>query len=252
MEKWKGKNAVVTGASAGIGEEIVRDFAKEGINVVALARRVEKLESLKEELKNAPGKVIAVACDVSDKESVVSAFKSIEEIFGTIHILVNNAGVIRDVMVFDNDDDMEAIDKIEEVIQTNLTGLVHCSRKAFRLMEKSDDYGIIINIGSITGFYIPNAGVNYNVYPGTKHAVRATTEVMRQELVKKNNKKIRVAEISPGLVVSELREAAGLPKHKIPEFLRAADVSQAVTFLLMTPHSVNITEIIIKPTGEKF
>lgn len=95
MEKWRGKNAVVTGASAGIGAAIVRDLANAGINVAALARRVERLETLKEELKNAPGKVIAVGCDVSKKESVESAFKSIEDAFGSIHILVNNAGVVR-------------------------------------------------------------------------------------------------------------------------------------------------------------
>lgn len=95
MEKWIGKVAVVTGASAGIGSAIVRDFAKAGIDVIALARRVEKLESLKNELKSAPGKVTALKCDVSDKRSVEEAFKSIERSHGVIHILVNNAGVIR-------------------------------------------------------------------------------------------------------------------------------------------------------------
>lgn len=95
MDKWRGKNAVVTGASAGIGAAIVRDLAKAGINVVALARRVEKLEALKKELESADGKVIAVGCDVSNKESVESAFTEIEKVFGVIHILVNNAGVVR-------------------------------------------------------------------------------------------------------------------------------------------------------------
>lgn len=95
MEKWIGKNAVVTGASAGIGAAIVRDLANAGINVAALARRLEKLDALKEELKNAPGKVISVACDVSNKESVELAFQSIEKSFGTIQILVNNAGIVR-------------------------------------------------------------------------------------------------------------------------------------------------------------
>lgn len=95
MLKWRGKNAVVTGASAGIGAAIVRDLANAGINVVALARRVEKLELLEVELKNATGRVFPVACDVSNKESVETAFKKIEKIFGKIHIFVNNAGIIR-------------------------------------------------------------------------------------------------------------------------------------------------------------
>lgn len=97
MEKWRGKNAVVTGASSGIGAAIVREFVNAGINVAALARGVEKLESLKQELKNAPGKVTVLACDVTDKNSVESAFKSVEEIFGTVQILVNNAGTGRQV-----------------------------------------------------------------------------------------------------------------------------------------------------------
>lgn len=148
---------------------------------------------------------------------------------------------------------------MEQVIQTNFTGLVHCTQKAFRLMEKSGDFGIIINIGSVAGHAIPSLDFKFNVYPGTKHAVRATTEVIRLELNKKNNKKIRVAEISPGGVSTEIQQAGGFIKDgedwlqdQGHEALRDADIAQAVNFLLMTPHSVNITEIIIKPTGEKF
>jgi len=258
MEKWSGKIAVVTGASAGIGAAIVRDFAKANINVVALARRVEKLEALKKELENAPGKVTPIGCDVSNKQSVESAFEIIEKTFGSIHILINNAGVLRDVEILDDEDDAKALEKIEEVIQTNFTGLVHCTRKAFHLMEKSGDYGIIINIGSIAGHVIPGMEFKFNVYPGTKHAVRATTEVLRMELLKKKNKKIRVAEISPGGVETEIIQASGITgfdtsllKEQDFPMLQDADVAQSVMFLLMTPYSVNITELIIKPTGEK-
>jgi NADP+-dependent farnesol dehydrogenase len=95
MEKWRGKTAIVTGASAGIGAAIVRDLANAGINVVALARRVEKLEALKKELEDAPGNVTALFCDVSIKQSIESTFASIAKQFDSIHILVNNAGIIR-------------------------------------------------------------------------------------------------------------------------------------------------------------
>lgn len=101
--------------------------------------------------------------------------------------------LFRDVEIFDDQDDSVALEKIEQVIQTNFTGLVHCTRKAFRLIEKTNDYGLIVNIGSIAGHFIPPINFKFNVYPGTKHAVRATTEVIRRELVKRNNKKIRVA-----------------------------------------------------------
>lgn len=95
MEKWRGKTAIVTGASAGIGAAIVRDLAGCGINVVALARRVEKLIELQKELKNAPGKVTAIGCDVSCRKSVEAAFKTIESSVKNVQILVNNAGIIR-------------------------------------------------------------------------------------------------------------------------------------------------------------
>lgn len=95
MEKWEGKLAVVTGASAGIGAAILRDLAKVGINVIGLARRVEKVEEIIEELGEVRGKVYAHKCDVSDEESVKSAFKWIEDKFGSFQILVNNAGIER-------------------------------------------------------------------------------------------------------------------------------------------------------------
>jgi NADP+-dependent farnesol dehydrogenase len=93
MDKWRGKTAIVTGASSGIGAAIVRSFAEAGINVIALARRLENIESLKKELENESGKVTAIRCDVSDRKSVEEAFKIIENSFDFINILVNNAGI---------------------------------------------------------------------------------------------------------------------------------------------------------------
>jgi NADP+-dependent farnesol dehydrogenase len=95
MEKWRGKTAIVTGASSGIGAAIVRDLSRAGINVIALARRTERLESLKSELENEAGKVTAIGCDVSNRKSVEEAFKTIEGSFESVNILVNNAGIVR-------------------------------------------------------------------------------------------------------------------------------------------------------------
>lgn len=95
MEKWVGKTAIVTGASGGIGAAITKDFASAGINVIALDRRVSELITLQKLLESAPGKVTPLECDVTKKESVESAFKTIEEFNEGVHILVNNAGVIR-------------------------------------------------------------------------------------------------------------------------------------------------------------
>lgn len=190
VEKWVGKFAVVTGASSGIGAAIFSEFAKAGINVVGLARRSEKIQDLIRELGQTKGKAYAYKCDVSDPSSVTAAFKWIEAQFKFVHILVNNAGIARNVNVLD--DGEETFKKLNEVIDTNLRGLTQCTREAFRLMKKSNDYGLIININSVLGHSIPFSGFSNNIYPASKHAVTALTEQIRQELVLKKNNKIRV------------------------------------------------------------
>ena len=192
MEKWIGKTAVVTGASAGIGAEIVRDFAKNGINVIALARRVEKLDALKKELETADGKVIPMRCDVSDKKSIDATFDEIAETFGSVQILVNNAGVGLAGQMLGDDEDEAVDERLVTTVETNLIGLVRMSRRAYKLMVKADDYGIIINIGSILSHSVPFSVFELNIYSATKHAVKAATETMRQELIKHDNYKVRV------------------------------------------------------------
>lgn len=192
MEKWYGKNAVVTGASAGIGAAIVKDLAKNGINVIGLARRPEKVEEFAKELGETTGKIFAYKCDVTDLESIKEAFKWIEDKFEVIHIIVNNAGVLRNIKLL-TDEDVGA--KVDEIINTNFSGLVHVTREAYKLIKKSNDYGMIININSNAGHKVPfplNPAVSNNVYHGTKFAVTATSEVFRQELICQGNDKVRV------------------------------------------------------------
>lgn len=191
MEKWTNKLAVVTGASAGIGAAIVKDLANAGINVVGLARRTDKVEQLINDLGNTSGQIYAYKCDVGDHESVRAAFNWIEEKFGCIHILINNAGTARNVQILDESDEVRI--KLNEVIDTNFTGLVQCTREAFRLMKKSDDHGFIININSIFGHSIPMLEFSMNIYAPTKYAVTAVSEVLRQELIKMKNAKVRVS-----------------------------------------------------------
>lgn len=192
MEKWKGKFAVITGASAGIGAEIVKDFAKNGINVIGLARRPEViLEYGSKIVGEGYGKIHAYKCDVTSPQSIKDAFKWIEEQFGVIHIIVNNAGILKNLKILGDED---VSDKIDEVIHTNFNGLVHCTHEAYRLIKKSGDYGFIININSNAGhrIFFPANGMSHNVYHGTKYAVTATSEILRQELIMQENDKVRV------------------------------------------------------------
>lgn len=168
MEKWCGKTAVVTGASAGIGAAIVKSLATSGVNVVGLARRAEKIEELAKQLGETPGKIYAHKCDVSNLQSIKDTFKWIEENLGVIHILINNAGVIRNVKILSEDDISEEID---EVINTNFSGLVHVTHEAFRLMKRANDYGMIININSNAGHRVSfpkSPDISNNVYHGSK------------------------------------------------------------------------------------
>lgn len=192
MEKWRGKVAIVTGASSGIGATFVRDLANNGIHVIGLARRHERILDIVNELGETPGKIYAYKCDVSDLQSIKDTFKMIEEKFGTVHILVNNSGCIRNIKILSDDDVSE---EVEDVIRTNFNGLVHVSREAYKLMKKSNDYGFICNINSNLGHRVPfpfDKNLSHNVYQGSKFAVTATSEVMRQELICEENHKIRV------------------------------------------------------------
>ncbi|KAG4066872.1 hypothetical protein HA402_012939 [Bradysia odoriphaga] len=257
MEKWTGKIAVVTGGSAGIGAQFVKDLAKNGIHVIGLARRYERIQEIAKELGETPGKIYAYKCDVSDLQSIKDAFKWIEDTFGCIHILVNNSGCARNIKILSDEDVSQ---KIEEIIRTNFNGLVHVTREAFRLIKKSNDYGFICNINSNLGHRVPfplDKSLSHNVYQGSKYAVTATSEVMRQELICQDNDKIRVTSLSPGVVETEIFDVAGYTKEgaenifsKLPS-IQAKDVSDAFMYLLSTPYYVNVTELTIKHQSQR-
>lgn len=179
MDKWVGKTAVVTGASAGIGAQIVRDLVNAGVNVVTLARREEKLQELKKELAGKRGKVTTYSCDVSDVKSVEKAFAFIEKTCGGTDILVNNAGIVKYVKIFQ--DGPNVASDLNQVVQTNLMGSVWCAREAFKSLTKRNVHGHIVNMNSVVGHAVTFTGGDipaYNIYPATKYGITATTEVM--------------------------------------------------------------------------
>lgn len=252
MNKWKGKLAVVTGASGGIGFAIVKDFAKYGINILGLDKDIGDVEVLTKNLGDVAGNVVWRKCDVSDLESVKESFKWIEEKFKYINILINCAGISRDCRILDEDETVT--DKLNAVIKTNFTGTVYCTREAFRLMKKSDDYGLIVNTCSVFGHSIPIEGASLNLYAPTKFAVRAFSEVVRHELLMQNSDKIRVTNLSPGGTKTDISRDFVGNKEKFWEkvaHLQPEDISRSVLLLLETPYNVNITELTVKAFGER-
>jgi NADP+-dependent farnesol dehydrogenase len=231
----------------GIGARIVVELTKAGMIVIGLARRTEKIEDLKSEIpENLRNNLHAIKCDVSKEEEIVATFKEIDEKFGGISVLVNNAGIHTAGNLFSRDN----ADDIRNTVNVNLYGVVFCTREAYISMKKHNiDDGHIININSVNGHYIPilPMGESANIYPSTKHAVTALTEVYRQDLVKENSK-IRVTSISPGTVDTELTKKYRI--NKMP-MLDPKDIADAVVYALGCKPHIQIQEISIKPVGEK-
>lgn len=187
MERWLGKIAVVTGTSSGIGASIAVELVKSGVIVIALARRIELVEELKDKIpESLKINLHPVKCDVSKEEDIVRTFESIIKEFGGVDILINNAGIARGTTLFDKDNGIP----LREVLETNVLGLVFCTREAVQSMQNRKVDGHIIHINSVVGHYVPHIPFypTLNIYPASKHAVTALTETLRQDLNKLQSK----------------------------------------------------------------
>lgn len=182
MERWFGKVAVVTGASSGIGAQIAIDLANAGVQVVGLARRVDRVEELKSVVKPEYRENIhAQRCDVGNEDNVKAVFEWIDENLGGVHIMVNNAGCQRITNIVDKDN----THLLREVVDTNLWGVVYGTREAFQSMKRHDiNDGHIITINSVLGHGVLrlDGWTSLNMYAPTKFAVTALTEIVRREL----------------------------------------------------------------------
>ncbi|XP_073828465.1 uncharacterized protein [Musca autumnalis] len=253
MEKWRNKVAVVTGASAGIGAACAKALVDNGMIVIGLARRAERIVAMR--YSAWPGdeekqkRLHSLKCDVRQESEVVGAFEKIVKDFGPIAVLINNAGIIRNTeLVRENN-----TEDIRAVIDTNVMGVAFCTREAFKTMSKNaDGLGHVININSIAGHRVIHfEGMSTNMYPASKHAITAMTEVYRNEFLM-HNTKLRVTSISPGAVRTEVFNDQSLEMMEDSPFLQAADIADAVIYCLQTPPHVQIHELTIKPIGEKF
>ncbi|XP_058807538.1 farnesol dehydrogenase-like [Phymastichus coffea] len=250
MDRWNGKVAVVTGASAGIGLSITKILVRNGMIVIGLARREEKM---RQEMKNAegPGEFHAKKCDVTKEAEVIEAFDYVRRTFKSLSVLINNAGSV-------NLNTIEAAETAElsQVIALNFMGPLYCSKQGIKLMKENSDEGHIININSIAGHKVihPSCLMNThtNVYSPSKFALTALSEVLTNELL---GSKIRVTNLSPGLVITEVVQNAvdkstGII-HANPA-LQPDDIANAIVFVLGTPVHVQITQLTIKPLGEPY
>lgn len=198
--KLNGKSVVVTGASSGMGKAIVELFAREGANIIAVARRRERLEELAAALMDAPGKVIPYAGDISREETMTEAIDLALKSFGRLDVLINNAGIM---------DDMSPIgdiknEKIEQVFAVNVYGPMYAMRKAVQVFLEQGSGGNIINVASLGGMRTA-AGA---VYCASKAAVISLTKNTAYMYIPQG---IRCNAIAPGGIATEIGTSMGMP-----------------------------------------
>jgi NADP-dependent 3-hydroxy acid dehydrogenase YdfG len=243
----KGKVAVITGGSSGIGYATALALSKAGAKVAAGARRTDRLESLKKEIESSGGEAIIQSLDVTKKAECDSFVDSVVKKWGSVDILVNNAGLMP-LSFFKN----MKVEEWDRMIDVNIKGVIYCTAAAVPHMIAKKS-GHIVNISSIAGRVVFPAG---SVYCATKHAVTAFSEGLRQELSTRSN--IRVTCIEPGVVDTELNNTitdASLQKFveatKQMQALHADDIANAIVFAVESPSHMNVNEIMVRPTSQE-
>jgi NADP-dependent 3-hydroxy acid dehydrogenase YdfG len=240
-----GKVVVITGASSGLGEATARLPCAQGASVVLGARRADRLQSLAGELTRSGGKAIAVTTDVTHYEQVKRLVDAAVQTYGRIDVMINNAGLMPQSPL-----ERLKIDEWDRTIDMNIKGVLYGVAAALRYM-KQQKTGHIINVSSVAGHKV---GPGFAVYAATKHAVRALSEGLRQEVKPCD---IRTTVISPGAVATELPNTTTEPD--IAEKLRKAyenavpadSFARAVAFAMSQPEDVDVNEILYRPTRQE-
>ncbi len=237
-----GQLAIVTGASSGIGEAIVRRLGSEGTNLVLWARRGERLARLAEEIADQSGvSVDTGVVDVRDRDAVQGEAARLMSALGAPDILVNNAGLAAGMAPVHDAD----VDDWDRMIDTNVKGLLHVTRAFLPAMVERDS-GQVVNIGSITGRQVYPGST---VYAASKYAVQAITEGTNLDLLGTG---VRVSGVHPGLVETEFslvrfkgdEDRAGAV-YKGIEPLTGADVADVVSYVLNAPPRINVADVVV-------
>jgi NADP-dependent 3-hydroxy acid dehydrogenase YdfG len=242
----EGKVVVITGASSGLGEATARLLSAQGASVVLGARRVDRLQSLADELTGSGGKAIAITTDVTHCEQVKRLVDGAVQAYGRIDVMINNAGLMPQSPL-----ERLKIDEWNRMIDVNIKGVLYGIAAARPYMQQQNA-GDIINVSSVAGHKV---GPGFAVYAATKHAVRALSEGLWQEVKPYN---IRTTVISPGAVATELPNSVTEPDvaesiHKFYEEIAipAESFARAVAFAISQPEDVDVNEILFRPTRQE-
>lgn len=236
------KQALVTGATSGIGRAAALRLAAEGYAVTATGRRPERLEELKAEIEAAGGECATLCFDVRDEQQVRRMLEPLER----VDLLVNNAGLAAGLEHIDRGDTRDW----DAMIDTNVKGLLYVTRVVAPKMVAAGG-GHIVNIGSIAGTEPYENGA---VYCASKHAVHALSQAMRADLLADG---VKVTEIRPGMVETEFsrvrfhgdQERADRVYEGV-EPLTGADIAEAIVWAAQLPARMNVNEMVLMPAQQ--
>jgi len=241
----KGKVVVITGGSSGLGEATARHLSSRGASVVLGARRLGKLEAISADIEASGGKCVVHQTDVTKSTDVQALVDKAMQEFGRIDVFVNNAGVMSVAPL-----SALKVDEWDRMIDVNIKGVLYGIAAGLPVFEKQSS-GHFINISSVAGL---KTSAGMAVYSGTKFAVRAISEGLRQEI----GGTIRTTTIMPGLVDSELKfgsthEASVQAVNQFYESaIDSSSVAKAIAYAIEQPADVDINEIVLRPTVQEF
>ncbi|MCB9578710.1 MAG: SDR family NAD(P)-dependent oxidoreductase [Polyangiaceae bacterium] len=242
LSRWKGRVALVTGASSGIGRAVAERLAQAGMKVAVAARRTERLEPLR-----ASGDVLPLGVDLRREADIEEMFAQIRKRWDGVDVLVNNAGLGHRAPLCSG-----STEHWREMLEVNVLALCICTREAVRDMRRRGDAGHVIHVSSMAAHRVPG---DSGVYSATKFAVRALTEGLRQEL-RADKSKIRVSAISPGFVETEFAahyhksEQAAAETYGRYQVLSAQDMADTVAWVLGAPDHMQVHDVLIRPRDQ--
>ena len=251
-ERLDGTVALVTGASSGIGEATALALAQQGASVAIAARRVDRLETLAERIRDFGVTALVFEADVGQERQAREIVERTVSELGRLDTLVNNAGVMLLGPAV-----QAPLHEWETMLHVNVAGLLYCAHAALpHLLDAAQDgprnVADMVNISSVAG-RVPRSGSG--VYNLTKHGVGAFSESLRQEVTGRH---VRVSIVEPGAVATELSS------HNRPEIrdqisqrfgdverMQATDISDLITYIVTRPWRVAINEVLIRPTEQE-
>ena len=246
-----GTVALVTGASSGIGEATALLLAEEGAAVALAARRTDRLAGLAEKIRDGGGTALVIEADVSDEAQARAAVARTVDELGRLDTLVNNAGVMLLGPIAD-----APVEEWQRMVHVNLLGLLYCAQAALPHLVSAAGtsprrVADMINVSSVAG-RVARSGSG--VYNATKFGVGAFSEALRQEVTQKH---VRISLVEPGATDTELRshnrpevQEAIMARFTGVERLQAADIADAIRYVVTRPRHMAVNEMLVRPTEQ--